>query len=213
MAKNTKKSLQDQELTAEQKALLPEYRDRFEKLALSTTPTNRELAEKHLRAVYNFLNVEGVAEYHKDPEIIWAESPLLGAKVAAQHAKGDLNVTREEIHAQASNASYGSLDAYWVAVYSFINEQLLPTDQKDKLAELTLSLVEECGVFWTFEDLIIVTPKPSALHMKDGKFHCATGHAIGWPNGDGIFVFNGEIKKSLMDIVMANRNGGNNDAA
>jgi len=201
------------ELTQAQKDLLPTYLKRFQEIGLSTTPTDKAKAEAAGRKAYDYLVDQGVKEYTKNPEIIWADSPWAGAKLAAQHAKGDVNVTPEEVRAQAGLASYGSFEAYWVSVYTFINEQLLPPDQKDQLALIALEIVENCGVFWTFENLIIMTPKPSEIHLKDGKFHNPEGMALRYANGDGIYALNGERKKSLMDVVLAAKNGGTTDAA
>ncbi len=195
------------ELTKAQQDMLPAYLERFQKIGQSTRPTDKAKAEDALRKSYDYLVDQGIKEYTKKPEIIWADSPWAGRKLAAQHAKGDVNVTKAEIQAQAGLASYGSFEAYWVSVYTFINEQLLTPDQKDRLADIALEIVEEAGVFWTFEDLIIVTVKPTEVHLKDGKFHNVEGMALKYPNGDGLYALNGERKKSLMDVVLAAKNG------
>lgn len=197
-------------LTKEQEAQIPVYRERFREIGMSTEATDKSKAEAAIRASYEYfhkLNNSCVA----NPEIVWAGGPIEGAKLAAQYAKGDENVTPSEIQAQASQASYGSFEAYWVSTYAFIAEQL-PVD-KDPLVDIAIDIVKNCGVYWTFEDLVVVTPKPISIVMVDGKLHNTEGPAIAYPNGDCLYAFNGEIKSSLMEIALANRvEGGVNNA-
>ena len=129
---------------------------------------------------------------------------MKGAKIAAQYAKGDVNVTTEEIQAQANMASYGSFEAYWVSVYAFIAEQL-PVE-KDELIDIVLAIIEDCGVYWTFDDLVVLTPKPSEIHFLDNKLHNPNGLALAYANGDGIYALNGVQKQSLMDLVLSAKN-------
>lgn len=189
-------------LTKEQEAQIPVYRERFRQIGLSTEPTDRSKAEAAVRRAYAYLSESGSSEA-ANPEIVWADSPMLGAKLAAQYAKGDVNVTTKEIQEQAALASYGSFEAYWVSVYVFIAEQL-PV-KKDELADVALDIVTHCGVYWTFEDLVVMTPKPSKISMLDSKLHCVDGPALEYPNGDGLYAVNGEIKNSLMEIAIAAR--------
>lgn len=191
------------ELTPAQEALLPEYRERFRDIGLDTSPTNKEKAEAAIRRSYEYLSKNGPEV--ANPEIIWADSPQKGAILAAQHAKGSLNVTEKEIHAQAPLASFGSFEAYWVSVYVYITEQL-PVE-KDELSEIALDIVTNCGAYWTFEDLVILTPKPTNISMLDTKLHNATGPAIVYPNGDNIYALNGVLKNSLMEVMIAGRLG------
>lgn len=198
-------------LTPAQEAQIPVYRERFRQIGLSTRPTDRVKAEDAIRRAYAYLAKSGTDV--KDPEILWAESPMAGAVLAAQHAKGDYTVTNKEIQEQASLASYGSFEAYWVSVYAFIAEQL-PV-QKDELAQIAVDIVEECGVYWTFEDLVILTPKPTIIKMNDSKLHSADGPALQYPNGDGLYAIDGQIKNSLMEVMLAikNTDGGDKQQA
>lgn len=189
-------------LTKEQEAMIPVYRERFRQIGLSTEPTDRAKAEDAIRRSYAYfhkLNNTCVA----NPEIVWAGGPMEGAKLAAQYAKGDENVTSEEIRAQASQASYGSFEAYWVSTYAFIAEQL--NVEKDELIDIAVDIVKECGVYWTFEDLVVLTPKPQAIVMVEDKLHNPEGPALAYENGDCLYAINGEVKANLMEIALANR--------
>lgn len=191
-------------LTPEQEAKIPYYREMFRQIGLSTSPTDKTKAENAILRSYQYLNKKDPENWSANPEFVWAESPYKGAKLAAQFAKGDENVTVEEIRSQADNASFGSFDAYWVSTYSFIANEL-PV-QVDELHEIVTDIVKECGVYWTFQDLVVLTPKPSKIIMENDKLHCINGMALQYENGDGIYAYKGERKGSLMEVVMANRN-------
>jgi hypothetical protein len=206
-------------LTPEQEAMLPVYEEKYLKIGLSTEPCDRARSEKAIMDSYKYLKLSPVKR------ILWADSPFMGAKLAASLAEGkptkelidiapDLAVdaktgallapvtlTNDEIRKQGDTASYGSFDAYWVSFYSFIAEQL-PVE-KDELIDIINEIVKNTGVYWTFEDVVICTEKPVAIHMKDKKLHCLTGKALEYRDGTGLYAVNGEVKNSLMEVILA----------
>ena len=99
------------ELTPEQEAKIPEYKERFLKIGTCTRPTDRAKAEDAVARSYAYLNKKDPNQCVANPTFFWAESPMAGAKLAAQKAKGDDNVTTDEIRAQAEMASFGSFEA------------------------------------------------------------------------------------------------------
>ncbi len=191
-------------LTPEQTALIPAYVERFLAIGMSTAATDKNAAEAAIRRSYEYfhkLNNSCVA----NPQFVWADSPMAGALLAAQYNKGDTNVTQAEVQEKAGQAAYGSFEAYWVATWAFIAEQLPVT--KDELASIAIEIVDTCGVYWTFEDLVVMTPKPIAIHMKDKKLHNSIGPALEYPNGDAVYAIDGVVKSSLMEVAIANRVG------
>lgn len=181
-------------LTKEQEAMIPVYLERYRAVGLSTTPTDRPKAEAAIRAAYKYLKL-------KDPEILWAPSPFKGARMAAELVKGNSNVTKAEISEQASKASYGSFEAYWVSFYAFIGEQL-PV-KKDELLDIVKEIVADCGVYWTFEDTVVLTDKPVTINMVDGKLHKEDGRALEYSDGTGIFALNGVRYGTLTELKLA----------
>lgn len=65
------------ELTPEQEALIPVYREKWRKIALSTERIDREKAAESVKAVYVFLG-------KPEPEIIFCNSPNAGYEVVIQ---------------------------------------------------------------------------------------------------------------------------------
>ncbi len=208
-------SAQDQKidkLTPAQEALLPVYEKKYLDIGLSTTPCDRPRAEKALKESYAYLKLA-------EPRVIWADSPFKGAKIAAALLEGkpckelyeiapDLcegeafqEILKEEIQKQGDAASYGSFDAYWVSFYSFIANEL-PV-KKDNLIDIINEIVLNTGVYWTFDDIIVATEKPVAIHMKDKKLHCLTGKALEYRDGSGLYAVNGEVKNSLMEVTLS----------
>jgi len=191
-------------LTEEQKAKIPEYLEKFLAIGLSTAPTDRKKAENAVRRSYEYLSKKDPNLCIATPEFVWAESPMAGAVLAAQFAKGSTDVTEKEIKDQAEQASYGSFDAYWVSTYSFIANEL-PVE-KDELCEISEEIVKECGVYWTFHDLVVLTPKPTSIVMEDKVLHNTEGPALSYPDGNCLYAYKGSIKGSLMEVMMTNKN-------
>lgn len=181
-------------LTKEQEAMIPVYLERYREIGLSTRVTDRAKAEDAIKRAYAYLK-------HGEPTIIWAESPFKGAKIAAQLAVGTDDVTKEQIAEQASKASYGSFEAYWVSFYAFIGEQL-PVN-KDELLDIVKDIVAENGVYWTFEDTVVLTDKPCKIEMVDGKLHCEDGKALEYRDGSGIYALNGVRYATLAELTLA----------
>lgn len=194
-------------LTKEQEAMIPVYLERYRAIGLSTRPTDRNKAAAAVLKAYAYLHDAQVAKKEpvtmvRVPEIIWADSPFKGARIAAELATDNPNPTKAQISDQASKASYGSFEAYWVSFYAFIGEQL-PV-KKDDLLDIVKEIVEECGVYWTFEDTVVLTPKPAIINMSaDGKLHCEDDKALGYPDGSGIYAFNGVRYATLTELTLA----------
>lgn len=181
-------------LTPEQEAKIPEYVERYRQIGLSTRQTDRAKAEDAITRSYAYLKL-------KAPTFVWADSPFAGAEIAAKLATGKDQVTKEEIAAQASKASYGSFEACWVCFYAFITEQL-PV-QHDGLINIVKDIIEECGVYWTFEDTVVLTEKPVKISMKDGVLHAEDGKALEYKDGTGIVAVRGKRYPSLLEASLA----------
>lgn len=181
-------------LTPEQEAKIPEYIEEYMRIGLSTDPCDRTKAEEAIVRSYSYLNLP-------PPKFHWVDSPFAGAKLAAQINKGDEDVTKEEISEMASKASYGSFEAYWVAFYAFIAEQL-PV-QKDELIDIVKDIIKNSGVYWTFKNNVVISEKPVAIHMKDKKLHNPNGLALEYPDGTGIFALEGKSYPSLLEMTIS----------
>jgi hypothetical protein len=182
------------ELTKEQEEKIPVYLDKYLKIGMSTEQSSKEDAENAIIRSYLYMG-------RPKPEIIWASSPLEGAKIALKLLIGDRQPTPEEISNIVSAASYGSFEAYWVSFYSFACYELGVA--KDELIDIVNDIVKHCGVYWTFEDTVVLTPKPIKLSVnEEGALNNTEGLALEYPDGWGIYAINGEIQKSLSDVIL-----------
>lgn len=200
-----------EKLTPAQEAMIPKYVDEFFKIGTSTQPCDRPKAENAVAMSY---------EYQKlaRPDFIWADSPFVGQKMAAQIkksgalgktlpeikaqiARGDFDVTPEEIVEQAEFSSYGSFEAYWVAFYSFISEQLQP--HPDPLVNILKDIVINCGVYWTFKEIIVMTDKPSEIHWNNDQLSNESDMAIKYRDGQGVCAYKGNVYKTLLEMAVA----------
>ena len=186
-----------EKLTKDQEAKIPEYLERYMNVGLSTTPCNRQKAEDAITAsyVYNKMN---------PPKFMWVDSPQKGLVLAAKIANNTDAPTNANIRDQISKASYGSFEAYWVTFYVFIAEQL-PV-KKDNLYQIAKDIVENCGVYWTFDSkdggIVVISEKPTAIHMKDGKLNNPDGLALEYKDGSGVFAIDGVRKESLIAVAI-----------
>lgn len=189
-------------LTPEQEALIPTYVERYRQIGLDTSPTEEKRAaervagEAAIKKAYAYMKL-------KEPEIFWESSPYAGAKLAAQMTAGSLDVTKEQISEQASKASFGSTEAYWVVFYAYIAE-VLPV-KCDELIDIVKEITNNLGAYWAFEDAVVLTPKPVAIHMPNGKLTNTTGMAVEYPDGTGLFSVEGTVYNSLAELILANQ--------
>jgi len=193
-AKEAKKQIES--LTPEQEARIPAYLAKYLAIGLSTRPTDKVKAEKALKDSYKYLKMA-------EPEVRWVDSPIKGAVMAAQEAKGSMDVTTEEVRDQASKASFGQFESYWVSTPSFIANEL--DVEKDNLIDIVNEIIEEVNTYWTFEGLIIATEKPVAIHFKDEKLHNPNGLALEYKDGYGIFALEGVRYKDMFDVELSKR--------
>lgn len=180
-------------LTPEQEAKIPAYLEKYMAIGLSTKPCDRALAEKAVTDSYLYQKLSA-------PKFEWYDSPKQGARRAAELAEGTLDVTIDQIKEQASKASYGSFESYWVAFYDFIVSEL-PVE-KDALIDIVKNIVEHCGVYWTFEDIVVMTEKPTLILIKDDKLHNTDGLALQYKDGTGVFAIEGVRYPSLLEMTI-----------
>jgi hypothetical protein len=100
----------------------------------------------------------------------------------------------------AVNPTRGSLlvfgsyrPASWLAHYysSFLEVCGLKVQVLERLDDLS-EQARHCGWWWPFENLVIATEKPVALHLDDGgRLHHATAPAIAYGDGWSVYAWHG----------------------
>lgn len=161
-----------EKLTKEQQSKFKEYVDKWLKIGLSTKRINIVLARKAVDEAY--INAGLVPPTNK----IFVKSVSEGVKKV------------KELTGSYSEPLYGSMDAGWLSFYDyFLNE----TEVKniEKITGL-INLAKECGWVWTFDNVAIITDRPSTIKFDDNKrLHSETGPAIQYTDGTSIYCWHG----------------------
>lgn len=199
------------ELTKEQESKIQEYYDRYMKIGTCTDPCPREDAERAIKAAYKYMKL-------KEPTyFLWVNSPYEGAKIASYLcrdtslslsqpdvemflASDKSEITKEQIKDMISKASYGSFEAFWVSFYSFIAYEL-PVE-KDELIDIINDIVKTCGVYWTFENVVVISERPAVVNIKDSKLHNTVGPSLVFRDGEQVFATDGIRHNNLMEMVI-----------
>lgn len=164
-------------LTAEQQAKFPFYVEKWLAIGLSTDRTDKEACKKALAKVYACAGLPAPTEF------IFVDSPLEGSKEAAKL------IQSKDIQSQLYNAGYGAQDANWLAFYDFFKNETEVTG----LEPITglIELAQHCGFWWPFEDTVIVSSKPTEIHMVNKVLHRDLGAAILYEDGFAVYALNG----------------------
>jgi hypothetical protein len=99
----------------------------------------------------------------------------VGAQVGAQ------------VRPQVGRAVYGSQDAGWLSFYSYFTSHFGLAEKAKGL----ISVAENCGWVWPFENIAIVTDRPDRIVLADGILHSETGPAIRYRDGFAVYAWNG----------------------
>jgi hypothetical protein len=229
-------------LTPEQTARFPEFVKRWTDIGLSTTPTDREAAERAIRLCYE---CAGIAPPR---QITWRQSPLAGAMamIAVRDSGASVrysiwNTIRNSVRtsvgtsvrysvwtgvwanvrtsvrdavwtrvgasvwtsvwasvpgvwanfrAAVRNSIEGSFEAEWLSPYSYLLD-CGGLKACEKMRGM-FAQAEHCGWWWPFENAVIATDKPTALHLDDhGRLHHPTEAAISYGDGWGVYAWHG----------------------
>jgi DNA segregation ATPase FtsK/SpoIIIE-like protein len=172
-----------------------QYRQKWESIAVDTTPTDEQLATMHINEVYKAYNLP-------QPYILFVENPLYAARIAAYaalpqfaptktangtdfHVQEVLDFAKQELHKEKSKypvdfQGYGQLDAYWLVYWDYsINEK--PSEVKSSdLAKIKplIEVAKQVNYYWFFEPLAIVSRKPKIFAVEDKQLHNTQGPAI-----------------------------------
>jgi len=95
---------------------------------------------------------------------------------------------RDRVWDQAWNCGYGLQDASWLSFLDFF--EMCGVREARKSAPLRkLSL--HVGWWWSFQNLVLLTPKPSVLHINESGLHRHGGPALDYEGSWKIFALNG----------------------
>lgn len=209
------------ELTPEQLEVLTAIREKWFKLGTSTEPANRQLAEEGVRRAYHDAGL-------KQPQhIIWVDSPYAAAMalglipaaidaametvrqavkdnveaptgtVITKRYEGTYRADPVAIQDWWRSSTYGNHSSGYFGYLEAMNE--LGLGQLDKMAG-PLQVAENAGWWWPTEDYVIITERPSELHLdQNNQLHHAEGPALAYPDGWAVWAWHGtQVPKELI---------------
>jgi hypothetical protein len=120
---------------------------------------------------------------------VWAQvRHRVGAQVRDQVEVRVRDQVGAQAREQTGRAGYGSHDAHWPASYEAFRVQFGACIAP---AEGLWGLTRSTGWWWPFRGAVILTPRPSELHMASGRLHRDGGPALAYPDGFALWRLNG----------------------
>lgn len=202
------------QFTPEQEAQIAVTQDKWHEISISSTtePIDKAKVEAIITRAYREAKLEPPKKF------VYMPSPLHGAlataillnKPALVNTIESLDVVeygkkhKGELGKQLTGdllymCSYGTLDAAWLAFYDFFLNviQMPEVECLRPLIELTPFI----GLWWPFDDVVIITPKPSALHVDDGgRLHNTDGPAVDYNGTYQVYAWHGTlINRNIID--------------
>jgi len=158
-----------------------EVRDKWIAIGLSCEPINKRVANK---AIHKLYEVAGLAK----PKILWAQSPLSGARKAAQLRHGRKRVSSSEVRQELSNACYGQHDVHSLAQLDAFTGVIDEVEEARPLMDVASSV----GWFYPYDTVCICTERPQLVKLDDeGLLHCEDGPAVRYSDGLSVYSWHG----------------------
>ena len=167
------------ELTAEQQAQIPLYRDKWIEFGLSTERVDFEKAKAALELSYRSAGLEPPAT------ILVAGGPREGKNIFRKHfPKAD----KQDF---MGNIIYGSHEADWASYVDYFQQVVgLDLSQGNGLIELA----KTSGWVWVGEDLAIIMDRPSSIRMDENDvLHAEDRPSVLYPDGFAVYSWHGQL--------------------
>jgi hypothetical protein len=167
-----------EKLTEEQEALIPKYREKWLKIGLSTDRIDRERAKGIIDRFYT-----EIIKTNSPQRIEFTDSPISGwEKVCELIIPDDIEVDFVWPYMD------GSFWAPWAAYFEYMDEVVGVIDCPEYQVIKDLTCL---GLLYPFEDICVVTEKPSEINLKDGRLHKDGGPALSYADGFSVWALNG----------------------
>lgn len=161
------------ELTPEQEARMPEWVDMWIKIGCDT---GQEIdGEACFQAVKNLYNTNEFRRYTPEKYVV-VDSPL-----------GIYEVSKDKDF--INKCCFGSFEASWLSYYTYFRD-VVGIDLDPRLRDLE-TLAKYVSLYFTHEDTVIFSRKPTEIHLDNGLLSNENGPAILFADGFAIYSIRG----------------------
>jgi hypothetical protein len=176
------------------------YKEKWMKIALDTTETNKEKATEYINEIYKVNGYEA-------PYILFVDNPLFGVRISEfamqPESKDNLKrvldwVATDEYKTKKASSvdfhAYGQLDAYWLIYWDYVldnHKQEVSADDAKRITPV-MKLANEVSYYWLLDKMAIVTVKPEILAIENEKPHSIFTPALKWKDLD-LYVLEGKL--------------------
>ncbi len=184
------------ELTPDQEARMPEFKEKWTKINLSTAECDRDQAKYWMDEAYRLAGYEPVNEIH------WVRSPKEGLDLAKDMMLSANNDNRDYIDELIHGYNYGCHEASYLSFYEFfyvvcgfdILKPLVPQ----------FNIAPHSGWWIPFDTCIIACAKPTSIHVVGDVLHKDLVPAVNHADGFDVYILNGIYMPDNIVITPAN---------
>jgi len=185
------------ELTPEQEALLPVWREKWLQIGLSCEPCDVAVARPVVDRVYRAGGLQPPAI------VLVADSPMSSA-VMGMILRGQVSdqvsdqvwdqvwdrvseQVREQVWDRVWGQVWGAHDAGWLSYYSFFQHIGVECDVVVPLMELA----RQTGWWFAGKDVAILQHRHTKVNLVDGRLHCEDGPSVEYRDGLSVWSIEG----------------------
>lgn len=124
------------------------------------------------------------------------ESQLLA--VVSQHVSDVMSEehVRDELRSEAYQTLWflGGWDAYWLAYYEAARDiaGVRYSENDNRHLNAYIDYAKNCGIAYFYKNVAIICDRPKEIRLdEDNRLHREDGPAIEWPDGYGVYSFEG----------------------
>lgn len=167
-----------EQLSPEQEAQLPVYRDKWLSIGKATGPVNLEEAKAATIKAYALAGLPPPENFYS------VRSPIEAIQLIK---KLDPSKSASDI---ISDMSFGNHDASWLGFYEFFRN-VCDIEECKKLDGLS-ELAHNCGWVSFYDTTVVFQDRPEYIKMDDeNRCHCEDGPAIRYSDGFSIYMWHG----------------------
>lgn len=186
-------------LTPEQKAFLPRFRNEWFRWGVCTDRSDRSKAEAAILAMYAEIGA-------KKPLFVWCDSPatsLLALQVLEPKSwlRDSLGASLgasldKKLIENLDKSFWGQYESYWIAFYLFARDVLGVEYETKRSRQLDMwrDLAQSCCWWWPYENYVVVSNRPTLVKMDvNERVHSETGPAIAFSDGWEVHAWHGTV--------------------